>query len=537
MAGRIVALLLAALLLHLVLVMPNHPRAVTVEALFLFPLELPVILLALVVLRGWVVQVVQVALVGALTALTLVKLADLGTHVAYERPFDLAVDGHLIHAAWTLARGTFGTPLTVLILVVALIGLVALALAIGWATERWAELRVRGAARALTAIALVPATALAVLEAGHMLRGWALPVTPPGAAFTARIGVETVERAQATGAALEEFREAAQSDRMAAHDGPLLDAIGDRDVLLTYVESYGRSSFENPLYIDTHTGRLRDIEATLEEQGLAMRSGFVTAPMVGGQSWLAHASMASGMWVSDQGRYRALIASPRRTLFHFARDAGFHTAAVMPAHTRDWPEGDFFGFDAIFNAEDMGYAGENYNWVTMPDQFSIKALDRLVREPAEAPVFAQIALVSSHAPFLPVPPLINWDDIGDGTVFNEWADDGDPPEEVWRDRDRVREKFRIAVDYSLEVVGAYATRHADDPPLMIVLGDHEPARFIAGVDGYDAPIHIIGPPDLVARIDDWGYTPGMVPDSDAPVWRMSEFRDAFLRAFSSEAPE
>ncbi len=534
---RVLILAVAALLLHFVLIAPNHPRAVTLQAPLLFALELPVILLALIVLRGWALRLLQGALVAWLGTVSVVKLADMGTFMAYARPFDFAVDLHLLHAAWTLARGSFGTAPTLLIVLGTLAGFVALVLALVWAVRAWGAVTPGGAVRGLGAVALLPAAALATTEAGQALRGWSVPVDPPGAAFTARVGLESAIRARTTAAALAQFDAAAQSDRMAAHDGALLDATGDHDILLTYIESYGRSSFENPLYVDTHVGRLRAIEAALAAEGLAMRSGWLTAPMLGGQSWLAHASIASGTWVSDQGRYRALISSPRRTLFHFAQEAGFHTAAVMPAHTIPWPEGDYFGFDTILNAADMGYEGENYNWVTMPDQFSLKVLDRLVRDPADDPVFAQTALVSSHAPFLPVPPLIDWDEIGDGTVFNEWADDGDPPEEVWRDRDRVREKFRIAVDYSLKVVGSYAERHADDPPLMIVLGDHEPARFIAGVDGYDVPVHIIGPPELVDRTAPWGYSEGMVPDPDAPVWRMSQFRDAFLRAFSHAAPE
>jgi hypothetical protein len=72
--------------------------------------------------------------------------------------------------------------------------------------------------------------------------------------------------------------------------------------------------------------------------------------------------------------------------------------------------------------------------------------------------------------------------------------------------------------------------------LMIVLGDHEPAPFVSGVDGFDVPIHLIGPPDVVARFDDWGWSDGMIPDADLPAWRMDAFRDAFLRAVSTGAP-
>ena len=37
------------------------------------------------------------------------------------------------------------------------------------------------------------------------------------------------------------------------------------------------------------------------------------------------------------------------------------------------------GFDRILAAADLGYRGLPFNWVTMPDQFTLAAFDRLVR--------------------------------------------------------------------------------------------------------------------------------------------------------------
>ncbi|MFN3616242.1 MAG: sulfatase, partial [Rubrimonas sp.] len=390
----------------------------------------------------------------------------------------------------------------------------------------------RGMRAPLAALAAL-STALAAADVGHALGRWRLPVAAPYAtAFTARVGVEHLARNVYTLGELAEFRRAAEDDPMAGAPG-LFAALQGRDLIIAYVESYGRSSFENPLYAGTHPATLAGIEARLTEAGLATRSGWLTAPMVGGQSWLAHASVASGLWISDQGRYRAMLASPRRTLHHFAQEAGLRTVAIKPAHVFDWPEGDYFGYDAIYNAADLGYGGRPFNWATMPDQFTLKAFDRLERlRPDRPPLVAQIALVSSHAPFLPVPPVLDWDDIGDGSVFNAWADDGDPPEVVWRDPDRVREKFRLAIDYSLRAVGSYAERLADGSALLVVLGDHEPAPFISGVSGFDVPVHVIGPADLVDRFAALDWRPGLIPDPATPALRMDAMRDALLRALS-----
>lgn len=531
-------LLLAALILYLVLLQPNHPAAMTWRALTVFPLELPPLLALMVLLgNGRASQVLRAVIVAILIFIAVLKLADLGTFIAFNRGFNLLVDVNLVSAGWVLLQGSVGPFLAYFLVGGAAVLIALVTLALWWALRAWASLNVSGIWRASAAIILLVTTSLAVAEIGQARRAWSLPPALaqalPGAAFTARVGLERAAQLRETRADIARFTEAARRDPM-LQDGPFFDLLDGRDLVLIYVESYGRSSFQNPLYSPTHTSTLREIEQDLAHRGLAMRSGWTTAPMVGGQSWLAHGSVASGLWLDTQARYRALLASPRQTLFHFAQDAGLRTVAIKPAHVFAWPEGDFFGFDIIFNAADLGYEGEPFNWVTMPDQFTLHALDRLELNQTDRPsVFAQVALVSSHAPWVPIPELVAWDEIGDGTIFNQWALSGDPPEVVWRDHDRVRDQFRLAIDYSLQAVGAWAARKSQDPPLMIVLGDHEPARFVSGVDGFDVPVHVIGPSDLVDRFEMLGWSEGLIPEPETVALRMDSLRDHFLRLLST----
>ena len=155
--------------------------------------------------------------------------------------------------------------------------------------------------------------------------------------------------------------------------------------------------------------------------------------------------------------------------------------------------------------------------------------------PAPAPaVFAEIALISSHAPWTPIPPLLPWDALGDGTVFDPYATAGDPPHVVWRDRDRVRDQFRRALDYTLAATLAFTERRAPTAPLVILLGDHQPAAFVSeGFGGRSVPVHLIGPPEVLALTSGWGWTDGLIPDPSAPVWPMEAFRDRFLDAFAA----
>ena len=176
------------------------------------------------------------------------------------------------------------------------------------------------------------------------------------------------------------------------------------------------------------------------------------------------------------------MTSERLTLTKAFARAGQRTVAVKPAITLPWPEGERLGYARIYAAADLGYAGLPYNWVTMPDQYTLRALERRERGPArERPLFAEVSLISSHAPWTPIAAVLDdWDAIGDGAVFSRWADEGDPPEVVWRDPERVRHQYTLALDYVLGVLGSYAARFVDERTLLILVGDHQPAPLITG---------------------------------------------------------
>jgi hypothetical protein len=533
--AQALGLAVAAGLLHLVLVQPNHPAALTWAALRLFPLELPALLAALVALpaaaRG--TRAFRGAVALALTLLAALKLADLASHAAFARGVNPLVDWPLAVAGWRLASGAVGPALAaagVLGLAAALTGLAA---ALWWATGRWAAVRLPGRWPLAAGGAAMLAAAVAVTEAGQALGRWRLPAEPPGAAFTARVAAETVIRTAAARADLEAFAAAAAEDPYAGREG-LLDRIG-RDVFVVFVESYGRSSLEHPLYAPTHRATLTRAEADLRAAGLAMRSGWLRAPTAGGRSWLSHMTLATGLSVTDQTRHSAAATSGRRTLWHIAGEAGFRTAAVMPAITLAWPEGPRMGFETVHDAAALDYDGPPFNWVTMPDQFTLARAEALFDD--GGPWFAQVALISSHAPWVPVPELVPWPRADEGAAYARWANAGDPPEVVWRDPDRIRAQYRKAVDYSLRAAMGWAARRAGpEAPLMLILGDHPPAGFVARSDSRAVPAHLIGPPALVARAARWGWTPGLLPGAEAPVAGMESFRDRFLAAYSSGAP-
>lgn len=530
----ILAAMLAVVILDLLLIQPNHPAAVAWDALLLFPLELPAILLALLALGASRAGVVlRLALVAALTIIVVLKTADFIMFTSLNRGFNPLGDMPLVGYFYDLIVGNLGHAATIAVIVGAMLVIAGLAAALWWAMRVWSRLLLPRPLPALAAVAAVAAVGFVITDVGAKMGRWSTPFSYPGTAFTTRVAVERIEIAQQTIADLRVFRAAAKNDPFAGQAG-LFDLL-DRDVIVVFVESYGRTSLDTPLYANLHRETLTNAQTQLEALGLAMSSTLLASPTQGGQSWLAHSTFASGLWIADQTSYRAALSSGRSTLFHLAGQSGFHTAAVMPQITLNWPEAQFMGFETILAEADLGYAGQPFNWITMPDQFTFAAMDRLLRNQRsdDRPFFIQMALGSSHAPWVPVPEVIDWNALGDGTVFDPLVAASDPPRVVWQDNNRVRAQYRLAVDYALQTVFAYAALHADNPPLMIIVGDHQAAGFIALDDRPHVPMHIVGPQPLVDLLSDANFTPGLVPPETTPVRRMDLMRAHILQALSS----
>ncbi|WP_147112432.1 sulfatase-like hydrolase/transferase [Tateyamaria sp. syn59] len=525
---RVFGLILAAVLIFAVLVLPNHPGTMKWSALNRWPLELPVLLLGAVAIgRWWGVRYVA-ALVLVLAVI--IKLADYAMFSAFNRTFNPVLDLFLAGAGLSLLRDSVGVVLAACAVLGAALLLVALFLALERSLRVWARVSTARSVRMSAAGLAVLCAGWAAADAGHHLEYWRFEKSPPGTAWTTRLTVKRGLQVQQTTAELARFAEEAQRDAYADASG-LLDALEERDVILIWIESYGRASFDNPLYAPTHLATLRAAEAQIAQTGMAMKSGWLTSPTAGGQSWLAHGALASGLWTSDNGRYKAMLTSGQKWLFHFAQEAGYRTTAVMPAITKGWPESLMMGFDHIFPAAEIPYKGDAFRWVTMPDQFTLATYPDLLPEDPR-PDFIQIALISSHAPWTPIADMVPWEDVQDGTIFNEMAARGPAPKDLWRDRDAVRNAYRQSVDYALRATFSHVVRLGDAAPLVIVAGDHQAAGFVAGSDNKDVAVHMIGPANVLDRISHWDWTDGLIPAADGPVRRMDSFRNDFLDAFT-----
>ena len=79
----------------------------------------------------------------------------------------------------------------------------------------------------------------------------------------------------------------------------------------------------------------------------------------------------TGIWIDRQEKYQALMTTERPNLATYFRDAGYRTVALMPGLKMLWPEGAFYGYDKIWNADQLKYTGPEFGWWRIPDQYSL----------------------------------------------------------------------------------------------------------------------------------------------------------------------
>jgi hypothetical protein len=364
-----------------------------------------------------------------------------------------------------------------------------------------------------------------------------VPERPVAAHSAATITYNRVAQVRADLRDQEEFAAATAVDAFGDTPGDrLLTGLRGKDVVLAFVESYGRSAVEDPRLASGIDATLDTGSQRLRAAGFASRSGWLTSSTVGGSSWFAHSTLLSGLWVSTAQRYRTLVSSERLTLNSAFKRAGWRSVAVMPRIGRAWPEGEFYGYDKVYGTHDLGYEGPRFGYATMPDQYTMSALQRLERaKPDDAPVLAEVALLSSHAPWAPLPRMVGWDAVGDGSVYDTMVRPGGRKRAVWRDPAQARAAYTASIRYSVNSLVSYVETYGDDNLVLVFLGDHQPAPLVTGPDAsHDVPITIVArDPRVLDQISGWGWTDGLRPAPAAPVWPMDAFRDRFLTAFGS----
>ncbi len=490
-----------------------------------FPVELFLFGLALLV-PGRTGRVLR-ALASVLLALgVILRVSDIAAYQVFSRAFNPVFDAYLLVDGMGFLRSSFGTAGAVLAAVLA-VGLVLLIVLLSFLVLR----------RAQRVLLLAPRRSLVLLCSGLLVwTALAFAEWPRASRYFVEQLAKHVNNTIAGVIDLGEFREVVNQDRYAQVPGDsLFGKLQGKDVLVVFIESYGRILMDGAPYAAPFRESLARATQTLSAAGFESRSAFLASPTVGGISWLAHGTALSGLWIDSQVRYDSLMMSERPSLVRLFQRAGWRTVGVMPAITLAWPEGDYFGYDQLYSAPELDYRGLPFNYVTMPDQFTLSRFQEWERAREDRkPVMAEIALLSSHAPWTPVPTLIDWSAVGDGSVFNPQASAGDAVDVVWQDHERVMRHFRESAEYVVQTLMSYVAEFGDDDLVLLILGDHQPMPFVTdNTDNRDVMVHLVArDPAVLDAVAGWDWTPGMLPADGAPVWRMDAVRDRVIETFS-----
>jgi hypothetical protein len=522
---------LAGVLVLAALLMPNRLERLTFGAFLRIPAEgllLAGLLLALPPKPRRVTAVVSGAFLGLLTVL---KFVDMGFYQVLARPFDLVLDWILLDDATDFLRESFGRTGQVLAVAGVIVLFVAVLVLTTLAMVRLTNLMVRHRPVAARTTLILGTAWITCVTLGVQVTS--VPVATKGNAEMLGNRVEQVRAG---------LKDARVFDKQAAVDAfadtppdQLLKGLRGKDVLFTFIESYGRTAIDDPAMAQQVDAVLKDGTSSLKAAGFESRSGWLKSPVTGAGSWLAHSTFLSGLWIKNQQRYRSLTTSDRMTLTrYFGKTGAWRTVGIVPGVRRAWPEGKFFGLDHIYDSEHLGYQGPYFSWTPVPDQFSLEAFERLEHGKKDRePIMAEIILASSHNPWSPIAHMIDWDDLGDGSVFHQIKKEGKDPKEVWKDPESVRTEYRRAIEYSLRSLTEWVERYGDEDTVLVFLGDHQPVPTVtAGNTSRDVPVTIVAHDKKVMdRISDWGWTDGLKPAPDAPTWGMDKFRDRFMTAY------
>jgi hypothetical protein len=439
----------------------------------------------------------------------------------------------LLYDQWFMARHLWvliGDLMSVWTLAV----LVGLAL-LGWLLTRAVALLLGRASRLLEP-ARRRATALAVLA--FWLLALLLPrVFPRVAVLPAWLTpavIDNVQRSRALYRTVQrESRHSphAHYQHLTLHDTP--------DVLLFIVESYGRLLSVDDGTRPAHAALLRSLEDELTRAGWHAASAFSSSTVSGGRSWIAEGTMLMGLPIKYESEFQHLIGLRPQPphLVSFLNRQGYRSVLLAPAD-RDRPGAyvvNRYGFSTLLTYAQLAYRGPSYGWGIVPDQYSLALAAQRVLPPRaerDRPVFLDFHMVSSHAPWDEVPPLV--DDpltvrpsalpppvygTPEGTVLRRLSRyDRTERRFPWMEQldGAMRRGYQTSIDYDLRVLARYLAERADDA-LVIILGDHQPPVIATADQSFDAPVHVLSrAPQRLQTVLARGFVPGLTLPGDAP---------------------
>jgi phosphatidylglycerophosphate synthase len=532
-ALRLASTVLAVVLLWGVLLAPDKAWQLTPAAFVRIPVEVLVLVAIALVLPPLPRRIVA-AIAGVLFGvLTFAKILNIAFYEYADRAFNPVYDWGSIGAALGVVRDELGPKRTDIALVLLGLGLILLVGAITAATIHITTVAARHRRTAVRGLAGL--TAVWAVCAGLSLQF--IPGSPIASTSATGLAVAQVRATQAAFSDQRIFERAIHSPDPEASlpASDLLTGLRGKDVIIAFVESYGQVSIQGGSFSPGIDASLRRDNASLASAGWSVQSAWVNAPGYGGISQEAHSTLQAGLWVNSRQRYSELIDSKRFTLSDAFDKAGWRTVGDSPAtDDADFPSGtQFYHFDQLYDRSNVGYHGPTFSYAPMPDQYILSAFQRLELAPGHKPVMAEIDTVSSHSPWAPLPTMVPWNKVGNGSIFDPMPARGETALSVLDNASKQRKAYGTSIQYSLRVLTSWVTELNDPNLVLILLGDEQPDTPITSPGAsHNVPISIIArDPSVFRQIASWHWQDGLVPGHSAPLEPMSAFRNQFLGAF------
>lgn len=272
---------------------------------------------------------------------------------------------------------------------------------------------------------------------------------------------------------------------------------GAPNVVILCVESYGSVVYQDaragagvPELLDRH-------ERRLIERGYRFASTFSEAPLFAGGSWLSYASFLYGTRIDDIQLYDGLFAHPGgfaayESLLHVLRRNGYENVLLCPLGGVDRHAVDWQSLDRCFQAqhrigfEDLRYVGPRVNYLGVVrrfsplDQFSLNHGYESARSRSRR-FSLFFCTLNSHYPWLSA-----------SEASNDWRALNAPETAAAKESRRpLLERYNAAIRYQLDYILRFVTERADEAPLVIVFGDHQPPFVTPERVGKETPVHVM----------------------------------------------
>jgi hypothetical protein len=525
---------LAVVLVWIDLVAPDRAWQFTPAAFVRIPVEALVLVAVAVVLPPWPRRIVAVIAGILFSLLTLATILNLAFYEEVDRAFNPVSDWVSIGPALGVVRAAIGATRTDLVLAALWLGLFLLVAAITASTIHITTVAARHRRGALRGLAGL--TAIWGLCAGLSLQ--LIPGSPVASASATGLAVSQVRAAQAALSDPRRFEQATRSPdpEAAVPASDLLTGLRGKDVIIAFVESYGQVAVRGTSFSPGVDAVLHRQTGMLASAGWSTQSAWLTSPTFGGISWLAHSTLQSGLWVDSNQRYNELLASKRFTLSDAFHEAGWHTVSDDPSDDPTWAAGkSFYHYDQLYNRHNVGYRGPNFSYSSMPDQYTLATFQRNELTPGHKPVMAEIDLTTSHIPWAPLPSMVPWNKVGNGSIFDPQPAESESAATVSRNDNTTRQFYGQSIQYTMTALTSWVTELNDPNLVLILLGDHQPHTIVSGAGAtHDVPISIVTrSPSVLKQMSSWHWQNGLLPDPAAPLEPMDAFRNQFLNTFNT----